>query len=137
MLKNRQSPDILKEKVKNIRTLPICQHFSSDFQSFNMADLAQKYSDSGDFSTFSFKIFGLPIFQLFFFKLFGFCRFFNIFLQIPYLLTWQIWRKNIWTQPIFQHFSADFLSYFHVKKIGILKEKDEKSAEPEYFEGKR
>ena len=43
-----------------------------DFLSFNMADLAQKYSDSADFSTFSFKIFGL-------------CRFINIYLQISYL----------------------------------------------------
>ena len=38
-------------------------------------------------------------------------RFFNIFLQNPYLLTWRIWGGNIRTLPIFQHFSSDFLSF--------------------------
>ena len=39
-------------------------------------------------------------------------RFFNIFLQNPYLLTWRIWRKNIRTLPtIFQHFSSKSLSF--------------------------
>ena len=43
---------------------------------------------------------------------FGLYRFFNIFLQNPYLLTWQIWGGgNIRTLPIFQHFSSDFLSF--------------------------
>ena len=56
-----------------------------------MADLAQKYSDSADFSTFSFKIFGL-------------CRFFNIFLHISYILTWRIWHKTYSD-------SADFSTY--------------------------
>ena len=42
---------------------------------------------------------------------FGLYRFFNIFLQNPYLLTWRIWRKNIRTRPIFQHFSSKSLSF--------------------------
>ena len=42
---------------------------------------------------------------------FGLYRFFNIFLQNPYLLTWRIWGENIRTLPIFQHFSSDFLSF--------------------------
>ena len=42
---------------------------------------------------------------------FGLYRFFNIFLQNPYLLTWRIWRINIRTLPIFQHFSSKSLSF--------------------------
>ena len=42
---------------------------------------------------------------------FGLYRFFNIFLQNPYLLTWRIWRKKFGLGRFFNIFSSDFLSF--------------------------
>ena len=42
---------------------------------------------------------------------FGLYRFFNIFLQNPYLLTWRIWRKKFGLCRFFNIFSSDFLSF--------------------------
>ena len=49
---------------------------------------------------------------------FGLYRFFNIFLQNPYLLTWRIWGGNIRTLPIFQHFFSKSLS-FNMADLGV------------------